>query len=380
VPAPDFNGSDSFTYLANDGALDSNTVTVSITVASVNDEPTIDAIADESVDEDAAQQTVSLSGIGSGAANEAQTLSVTASSSNPGLVPNPTVVYLSPNATGSLKYTPMADQHGTATITVTVTDNGGTAHVGDDDTKIRTLVVTVASVNDEPRAGSIENQVMLSNSSKQTYLRFVSEGPANESAQNLVITATSSNPAVATASVVAYVQGSDLATITVNAGASSCGAAEITVTIKDDGGTANGGDDTAVRTFSVSTYHGSFLSPLKEGTVNLVQKGQVVPVQVSFGCPTAQPGLTPSIQLVKGDYTQVAESDLTPITPTLSVSAADTTGVMRSADSKYIYNMLVPKTSDMTAGTRLTIRVRPLATTSNPAADPLMQIVIEVRK
>ena len=54
---------------------------------------------------------MALGGIGSGAANESQTLTVTASSSNTALIPDPTVVYTSANATGSLKYTPVANQH-----------------------------------------------------------------------------------------------------------------------------------------------------------------------------------------------------------------------------------------------------------------------------
>ncbi len=40
VPNSDYNGSDSFTYKANDGSLDSSVATVSITVDSVNDPPT----------------------------------------------------------------------------------------------------------------------------------------------------------------------------------------------------------------------------------------------------------------------------------------------------------------------------------------------------
>ena len=39
VPNANYNGSDSFTYKANDGALDSNTATVSVTVNAVNDAP-----------------------------------------------------------------------------------------------------------------------------------------------------------------------------------------------------------------------------------------------------------------------------------------------------------------------------------------------------
>jgi len=44
TPAANFNGSDSFTYKANDGSLDSNLATVSLTINPVNDAPV--AVAD----------------------------------------------------------------------------------------------------------------------------------------------------------------------------------------------------------------------------------------------------------------------------------------------------------------------------------------------
>ena len=47
-------------------------------------------------------------------------LTVTATSSNPGLIPKPAVNYTSPQSTGTLTYTPVANANGTATITVTV--------------------------------------------------------------------------------------------------------------------------------------------------------------------------------------------------------------------------------------------------------------------
>jgi hypothetical protein len=77
----------------------------------------------------AGTQTVSLSGIGAGG-GESQVLAVTATSSNPSLIPHPTVSYASPNATGSLSFAPAHNAIGTAIITVTVTDDGGTASGG----------------------------------------------------------------------------------------------------------------------------------------------------------------------------------------------------------------------------------------------------------
>src|SRR6185503_1751746 len=54
-----------------------------------NAPPLLDAISDRTVNEDAGQQTVSLTGIGAGAGDPPQTLTLSASSSNPALIPNP---------------------------------------------------------------------------------------------------------------------------------------------------------------------------------------------------------------------------------------------------------------------------------------------------
>ena len=93
-----------------------------------------------------------LSGISGGTAGEVQSLTVTATSNNTGLIPNPTVTYTSPDATGSLSYTPVANQDGTAIITVTVNDNGG----GTESVQ-QTFTVNVTAVNDPPTLAAIAN-------------------------------------------------------------------------------------------------------------------------------------------------------------------------------------------------------------------------------
>jgi hypothetical protein len=111
----------------------------------INQPPTLAAIADPiAVVKDAPTQTVNLTGVSSGP--ETQILSITATSSNPGLIPNPTVSYTNPQTTASLSFTPAANQIGTAVITVTLKDDGGTLH-GGNDTLVRTFTVVV---NDAP--------------------------------------------------------------------------------------------------------------------------------------------------------------------------------------------------------------------------------------
>jgi len=116
----------------------------SITASVANQPPTLGSLANLTLAENAGLQTVSLSGISSGSAGEVQTLAVTAVSSNPSLLPNPAVSYSSPNATGSLSYTPVAATSGSATITVTVNDGGTTNSVA-----TRSFLVTV--VHFDPR-------------------------------------------------------------------------------------------------------------------------------------------------------------------------------------------------------------------------------------
>jgi uncharacterized repeat protein (TIGR01451 family) len=155
TPTANLYGDDFFTYVVTDSGGLSDSGTVTVHVNAVNDAPTLDAISGLSIDEDAGVQTVGLSGIGTGAANEAQTLSVSAASTNTALVPNPAVVYTSPNVTGSLSLEPVADHHGTATVVVTVSD-------GISETS-RTFPVTVNPVNDAPTEISLSSTSVAEN-------------------------------------------------------------------------------------------------------------------------------------------------------------------------------------------------------------------------
>ncbi|MBI5800358.1 MAG: cadherin-like domain-containing protein [Verrucomicrobia bacterium] len=102
--------------------------------------------------EDAGEQTVNLGGISAGPVDEMwQVVTVTATSSNPGLIPNPVVTFTGSNATGTLKFTPVPHANGTALITVVMRDDGGTTN-GGVDAVTNSFTVTVAAVNDAPVA------------------------------------------------------------------------------------------------------------------------------------------------------------------------------------------------------------------------------------
>ena len=114
--------------------------------------PTLDAIGSRTLNEDAPEQTVFLHGITAGE-QEHQDIRITASSSNPSLIPNPELTYSTGDSDGSLTFTPAANQHGTTTITVTVEDagiDGDFSTTEDNGAFSRTFDITVKPVNDRP--------------------------------------------------------------------------------------------------------------------------------------------------------------------------------------------------------------------------------------
>ncbi len=232
------------------GGIATLTRTFTVNVSSVNDAPTIAAIADPaSILEDAPAQTINFNGISSGA-SENQALSVTAVSNNTALIPNPAVTYTSPNGTGSLTYTPVANASGSAVITVTVKDDGGTASSGVD-TFIRTFTVNVTSVNDVPTIAAISDPAPIVEDAPLQTINFAGVSAGGGESQSIAVTASSNNTALIPNPAVSYASADATGSLSYTPVANVSGSAVITVTVQDNGGTANGAADTITRTFNV---------------------------------------------------------------------------------------------------------------------------------
>ncbi|HYG73442.1 MAG TPA: Ig-like domain-containing protein, partial [Planctomycetota bacterium] len=122
--------------------------TYTVNIAAVNDAPTVAPVADLTINEDAAQHTVSLTGITIGALEAGQTLTFAVASSNTALIPTPNLTD-DGGGKATLTFTPVANTSGTSTITVTITDNGsGTAP--NVNQIVETFDVIVNAVNDAP--------------------------------------------------------------------------------------------------------------------------------------------------------------------------------------------------------------------------------------
>ncbi len=118
------------------GATPDDSVALAIAITDINETPTVDqALIDVTVDEDAADQIIDLSNLFADVdADDSLTLSVASS--------NESLVTTTINGT-TLTLSFASDQNGSATITVTATDNGA-LQVSD------TLTLTVNPINDAP--------------------------------------------------------------------------------------------------------------------------------------------------------------------------------------------------------------------------------------
>ena len=136
-PDDNFNGMDSFTYLANDGAENSTLTTVTIAVISVNDAPVVvDHTYD--VNEDGSIN-MSLSGLLSGATD------IEGDPLTPVVISEPLHGRMEVNPDGSFRYLPDADFNGLDTFTYQAND-------GVTQSNPATVTVTVHAVNDAPLA------------------------------------------------------------------------------------------------------------------------------------------------------------------------------------------------------------------------------------
>jgi large repetitive protein len=135
TPNANYNGTDSFTYVINDGNGGTSTATVNVTITPVNDAP----VAVNDTVSTAEDTPITINVKGNDTDVDGDTLTV--QSVTQGTKGSVSIV------SGQVKYTPNANYNGTDSFTYTISDgNGGT--------DIATVNVTVTSVNDAPVAAN----------------------------------------------------------------------------------------------------------------------------------------------------------------------------------------------------------------------------------
>jgi hypothetical protein len=220
TPAGNQFGSATITIKVNDGE-DEVTETFVLTVNSVNDLPTISAIASRSIPEDGNTGAIAFT-IGD-VETALGSLVLTAESSNTNLVPLANIVFDGTGASRTVTVTPTGNLSGAAIITITVSDGTGVA--------IEDFELAVDPVNDPPTVSAIEDLSIDENTSTAPIAFTV--GDPETAAGSLTVSAESSNPALVRNLGIALGGSGANRTVTVTPEANTFGTATITLTVSD---------------------------------------------------------------------------------------------------------------------------------------------------
>jgi uncharacterized delta-60 repeat protein len=246
TPDQDFNGITGFMWNGSDG-LDYASVDnwVEFSITQVNDAPSFTKGADPLVLEDAGAQSFAnwAVDISPGAPFESsQTLTFTVMNNNEALF---AVAPQIDETTGELTFTPAVEVNGSATITVTLADNGGTANGGKDTSAAQFFSISVTPVNDAPSFIKGSDETVLEDAGPQSvegWASDISSGPVDESGQTSEFLLTTTDDAFFAALPEIDAVSGDLSYTPAD---DVDGAVTVTVFLNDNGGTINGGEDTS---------------------------------------------------------------------------------------------------------------------------------------
>src|SRR5690606_35597601 len=140
--------------------------TFTITVNAINDVPVFTKGADQTVNEDAGAQTVAgwATGISDGDPELTQTLTFNVSNDNNTLF----LIQPAISNAGVLTYTPAANANGSATVTVTLSDDGSGVAPNVNTSAAQTFTITVDAINDVPAFTKGADQTVNEDAGAQT--------------------------------------------------------------------------------------------------------------------------------------------------------------------------------------------------------------------
>jgi gliding motility-associated-like protein len=223
TPAANQSGIANITLTVNDGTLTTST-SFQVAVNTVNDAPTITAIANQTIDED--DQTAVLSFTIADVETAATSLNLTATSGNIVLVPNANVVLGGSGAARTIQVTPVANQNGTAVITVNVGDGVNTTSI--------TFQVNVAPLNDLPTITVVGAQTINEDNATSALAFTIADTETAVGA--LTVTGTSDNVTLVPNTNIVFGGSGASRTVTVTPAANQTGIAVITLAVNDGTG------------------------------------------------------------------------------------------------------------------------------------------------
>ncbi|MCP4416790.1 MAG: tandem-95 repeat protein, partial [Chloroflexi bacterium] len=228
-PAPNFSGTEVFTYTIGDGNGGSDTATVTVTVTGDNDDPVITEGITETVtmDEDGAPTAFSLTLNATDPEGDTITWSIQSQGSNG------TAAASGTGASKAIGYTPTTNYNGNDSFVVQVSDgNGGTDSI--------IVNVTIAAQNDVPDA--MDDGFTVDENTSNNSLDVLDNDTTPDSGETLTITAVGATDNSGTASnnttdilysPFAGFVGTEVFTYTIGDGNGRFATATVTVTVQD---------------------------------------------------------------------------------------------------------------------------------------------------
>ncbi len=235
TPLANQTGTSTITVTVTDAGSASAATTFVLTVGSTDDPPEISALEDVTIDEDTSTAPLPFT-IGD-LDTPLESLTLTASSSDPALVPDANIVIEGSGANRTVTVTPVANANGgPVTITLSVSDGKNTT--------IETFQVTVASVNDPPTISPIADQTVLSGASTGEIPFIVAD--IDDASTTLTVEATSDNEdLIPLDRIVVAGDGSDRSVSITPRSGQPGGLVQVTLTVSD-------GTDIATESFTVT--------------------------------------------------------------------------------------------------------------------------------
>jgi VCBS repeat-containing protein len=257
TPADNVSGMATVTVKVQDtggtafGGMDTTTTTFLITVNPVNDAPSFAVQAEAKTTINTGLNTFPMfaTAISAGPADESgQTVSFVLSNDNIGLFSEQPAI----DSSGTLTFRTASDATGLAMVTVFAMDDGGTAFGGIDTSATLSFLIRILDKNVAPSFTIGADQTVNEDSGAAdapAFLTMISPGPSIESLQKVSFLVTNDNNALFSLQPTIDATGR----LNYTPASNAFGSAVVSVIAMDDGGTANGGDDTSdPQTFTIT--------------------------------------------------------------------------------------------------------------------------------
>ena len=371
TPNANYNGSDSFTFKVNDGTVDSNVATITITITAINDAPVASGESVTTNEDTAVGITLVATDVDAGTTLTYSIVTAPLHGTLTGTAPN-------------LTYTPALNYNGPDSFTFTASDGSLTSNTA-------TVSITVTPVNDAPVAN---DQSITINEDETRSITLTGSDVDGDALTYSIVAGPSNGTLTGTAPNLSYTpnanyNGSDSFTFKVNDGTVDSNVATITITINaiNDAPVASGqsvttNEDTAVGITLVATdvdagttlTYSIVTAPL-HGTLTGTAPNLTYTPALNYNGPdsftfTASDGsLTSNTATVSITVTPVND---TPVANSQSVSVNEDASVLITLTGSDIdndpltYIIVTPPTHGVLTGTGANITYTPTANYSGP--------------